>query len=520
MQAQNNPELEEILAECSVSIEKHALMFHSGRFNKPFGPRHGELFEVLDDNSVKKVLFIAHRGFGKTSLLNFALPSQYIHHPGVKDVSYIVTVSASATSAVIQSENLKMELMGSEISKAVIGDIKTDNFSKEQWTTSNGVRIFPRGNHQQIRGILFGNARPGLIVVDDLENSESVMSKEQRVKLKEWFLTDLMNAIDPAGTDWRIIVGGTILHEDALLQDLRDDSSWTKIEIPLCDDKFKSYWPMRFSDDRVKEIREGYVNQGFVEGFYREFMNISNPREDAAFRPEYFVHYNESDLDLNNAPGVDNFVIVDPAKTAKVHSDDSAIVGVASDNIKNMIYLRDCVNGKFFPNDIYRETFDMAERINARVIGIEVTGLNEFILQPFLDEMLRRGKIYEIVELKARKGEGDYAARGRGKEGRVAAMVSYFRTGRILLNATCSGPLESQLLAFPRSKYWDVMDAFAYFIEMRALGMRYFSSDVPKEDELAQYRVNKKEQKELEKAYEQLKDQDAEAIPEGVYSVI
>ncbi len=519
-QLQTNPELDEILAKCAVSIEAHSKMFHPERFDRPFGPRHSELFEVLDDKSVKRILFVAHRGFGKTSLLNFALPSQHIHFPEVKGVNYVVTVSASATSAVMQSENLKLDLLGNSISKAVIGDIKTSSFSKEEWTTSNGVRIFPRGSGQQIRGILFGNHRPGLIVVDDLENSESVMSKEQRIKTKNWFLTDLMDSVDLAKDDWRIVVGGTILHEDALLQDLRDDPSWVVVDIPLCDEYFKSYWPARFTDEKVLEIRQRFIDQSFIEGFYLEFMNIANPREDAAFRPEYFNHYNEADLDLNNAPGVDNFVIVDPAKTAKQHADFTAIVGVGSDNVRNLIYFRDCINKHLYPNKIYKETFDMADRLNARVIGIEVTGLNEFILQPFIDEMLRRGKNYEIVELKARKGEGEYSARSRGKEGRVAAMVPYFRTGRILLNSTCSGILEIQLLAFPRAKHWDVMDAFAYFIEMRAIGMRYFTSEYPREDELVQYRMNKKEQKELEKAYSLLRDQDAEAIPEHVFEVI
>ena len=39
--------------------------------------------------------------------------------------------------------------------------------------------------------------------------------------------------------------------------------------------------------------------------------------------------------------------------------------------------------------------------------------------------------------------------------------------------------LEQQLLMFPRSALWDLMDAEAYIIEMLELGERYFS---PKED--------------------------------------
>jgi hypothetical protein len=36
--------------------------------------------------------------------------------------------------------------------------------------------------------------------------------------------------------------------------------------------------------------------------------------------------------------------------------------------------------------------------------------------------------------------------------------------------------LEQQLLSYPKSKRWDVMDAFAYVIEILEMGLRYFSS--------------------------------------------
>jgi hypothetical protein len=41
-------------------------------------------------------------------------------------------------------------------------------------------------------------------------------------------------------------------------------------------------------------------------------------------------------------------------------------------------------------------------------------------------------------------------------------------------NKACCGGLESQLLAFPRSRLADIMDALAYIVEMMELGERYF----------------------------------------------
>jgi hypothetical protein len=45
-------------------------------------------------------------------------------------------------------------------------------------------------------------------------------------------------------------------------------------------------------------------------------------------------------------------------------------------------------------------------------------------------------------------------------------------------------PLENQLLAFPRSKLWDVMDAWAYLLKLFHLSNRMFVMD-EKEDSKA-----------------------------------
>jgi hypothetical protein len=50
-------------------------------------------------------------------------------------------------------------------------------------------------------------------------------------------------------------------------------------------------------------------------------------------------------------------------------------------------------------------------------------------------------------------------------------------------NPTCCGPLEAQLMSYPRSKYLDVMDVFSYIVEMLELGERYTQGEMPADDE-------------------------------------
>jgi phage terminase large subunit-like protein len=193
---------------------------------------------------------------------------------------------------------------------------------------------------------------------------------------------------------------------------------------------------------------------------------------DAPFQQKYFSHYSEREKNLNKERNIESVVLVDPAKTANVSSAFTAIVGIGIDTASNILYVRDIINERLHQDEIYEKSFEMCKRLKARVLGVEVTGLNEFISYPFQTWITKEGLNIEFVELKARGGK-----MAIGKEDRVKALVPFYRRGLILHNsdAMVCAPLEQQLLSFPRSKYWDVMDATAYIVELLELGERYFS---------------------------------------------
>lgn len=471
--SKNQDELDELIAKCSVSLKHHSMFFfggEEGRFSRPFSPNHEKLFEAYDDPSVKKLLVLAHRGFGKTSIFNLAVPSQHILF---KKSKFIVPVSATSDSAIMQSENLKRELLSNQVTRALVGDIRSDEtFAKDNWITTDGVRVYPRAPGQQIRGILHGNSRMDLGICDDLETVEGVMTPERRTKTKDWFLDDFSRAVNMATGDYRLIVVGTILHQASLLEDLRDDPTWTVVDLPLCDDDWHSRDQFFMSDENVKNLKYEYEVQGKLENFYREYMNTCTPAEDATFRKEFFRYYSPADMDFNDDE-YETMVLLDPAKTGKQHNDFTAIVGLSVHNRSQKIYIRDIVNKHLSPDQIYKQTYAMADRLGATVIGYEVTGLNEFITQPMETELARSGRQLELIQLKARKGEGEYSMKNKGKEGRIASLAPYYRAHSIYHIEKVCDVLETQLMAFPRARHDDVMDCLAYVIEMLALGQRF-----------------------------------------------
>jgi len=276
---------------------------------------------------------------------------------------------------------------------------------------------------------------------------------------------------------------------------LLESPDWASARLEACDDDLHSVAPHFVSDAVIKSKWDKAVNAGETDSFFQEHRNLPISSKDSSFPQEYFKYYNlppeknlregidlklfDSEVQLDQ--NIETVIILDPAKTVKIHSAESAIVGIGIDLNSARLYVRDIISDKMYPDEIYDAMFGMGQMLGAKVLGIEETSLNEFIRQPIKNEMFRRGSFFELIWLKARGG--------MKKELRVKELVPYYRGGYIYHNASCinTRKLEQQLLMFPRSKLWDIMDALAYIIEMLELGERYFSPTNNPEDSEAEY---------------------------------
>jgi len=465
-----NSELEDLLMACYRSTKVAAKTFFPERFDAPFTKLHDEIFDLIDSDA-PRIAIAAPRGMGKTSIVGLAKTAQGILF---RDKHFIPYVSMSHDVAMLQTENLKRELVSNQTIKKLFGSVKTksaegmdESFSKKSWVAFDSL-IMPRGAGQQLRGILFGNHRPDLYIVDDLEDPSEIENDAIRQARKQWFSADLLKSVSRYDRNWKIIYIDTLKHEDSLLQDLLDSPDWESVRLELCDDNLESHVPEFLSSEEIQKEYEYHKSLGQIDIFYREYRNLAIAMDDAVFQPGLFQYYDPSELDHSK---VEFFVIVDPAKTVKLHSAESAIVGIGLDRHSQKIYFHDCVARKMYPDELYNEIFQMAARLRANAVGLEVTSLNEFITQPIRNEMLRRGVYFQLVELRARGGE---AGSGKGKQKRVAQLAPYYRQGLVFHNQNVSRPLELQLMSFPRPKRWDIMDAFAYVIEMMDIGDRWF----------------------------------------------
>ena len=485
-----NPEerkaLEEVLMQCHLNTQVAAKVLFPDVFTSDFSILHDQIFKLIDAGH-RKIAIAAPRGLGKTSIARTVLAKKILY----RDVNFACYVSNSATSAEMQTENIKRSLQSNRMIRQLFGNIKIsdnpfsddDTFSKKAWVAFGNTFVLPRGWGQQVRGLNWANYRPQLVIIDDLENKDEIRNEDIRMKMKEWFFSDLLKTESMYGEPCIFIYIDTIKHEDSLLQNLLDAPEWASIKLAICDDNFVSYDENYMTTDEIKQEYEDHRSKGLTDLFFMERMNVPISLEDAVFQTKQFKYFNDYGDELKiyekdktitiRKSDLTIVVIVDPAKTVKLHSAESAVVTIGVDRKSRRIFVLDIESSKLKPDQLYDVMFGAVMRHKARILAVEVTSLHQFISQPIESEMRVRGIYPFYVELKAT---------GK-KEDRVATLATHYRLGYMYHNKANCHKLEVQLQWFPRSKLWDVMDATAYITKLMDEIAFYFDPEDLPEDE-------------------------------------
>ena len=472
--------LDDILVECYRSTKLFAKTFFPDTFNAEFSPLHDQIFDLIDEGG-NKIVIAAPRGIGKTTIARTVAAKSILY----RDKRFIDYISNSATSAEMQTENIKMELLTADGVSQIFGHIRESSldlrkdeskmFSKKTWVANGHTIIVPRGSGQQIRGQNWIRYRPDLFIIDDLEDTDTLDNEDQRKKRLIWFTGDVEKAKPMIGKDWRYIYIDTVKHEDSLIEHLLESDDWDGLRLSICDDEYHTLAPTFVSQKDLDNELKRHRREKIMDVFAREYQSIPISKEDASFSAEYFQYYQEGDKKfIDRKSSMAHVVIIDPAKTTKLHNAQSGIVVWSIDSETGAMYMREARGEFYHPEQLYTDAFNTCMRYGSRTLAVEVTGLEEFIKHPLRNEMIRLGYNFDLVWLKARSGKGEFSGLHGGKKARVASLVSYYRQGLIYHNEVGCGAYEKQLLGFPKSKRWDIMDAAAYIVELMEMSLTYF----------------------------------------------
>jgi hypothetical protein len=286
--------------------------------------------ERLALNRLSNVVVMLPRGFGKTTLVNTIT----LHNTVYRDHPVALYLSAVSGHAKTQLENVGKQLLSNELLRSVYGELVPAQRSGYSWSSSeglfqtlNGVTLVAKGQDGQVRGTNYGGHRPTWIVGDDLETVETVSTPAQRQKVLKWFYGDVEPTLPlvaregaPAG---RLIVIGTLLAEDALLNRLKSDPKWHVVQLGAKLDKGGWLWPEAFGEAQWTETHERYSRQGLQSVFWLEYGN-KIVRDAAAVFPEEQIVVRPQPLERFPLRAI----ALDPAISSAAGADFSAIVVV------------------------------------------------------------------------------------------------------------------------------------------------------------------------------------------------
>jgi len=493
--------IDELLYRCSLDMKFAAKTLFYEHFYRPFSPKiHDPIFAALQDKSLRYLNVISGRKAGKTTILNLAYPAYEILFADYDP--YIVPISHTTTHSIKQSQNLKKEFSSNYILKFIIedvwGDITGDEDSKEIWGFNfrnpdgevvKRAIIEPRGFGQQIRGLISGNLRPNLYLVDDLwtlDDARSDMSDPRSIASKkwDWFHGDLLSSLSEAEGDYfRVINLGTPLGDNSLSERLAEISitydeylkrrkagetvrEWVTIRVPVCDESYNSYWEEQHPTEDLKRKAELFKKNKQYRVFCREYMAKNVAGDNAALEEWMFqIYYPETEAELNRNPMLRSMVIVDPAREADVEHDPTAITGVSIDIETGKIKIRESICENLHRDDIINEAFAMGLRLKASHIVVEDAGLGEHIRTPFINENIRRLLGFDFFWAKPR---------GKSKEIRVSWITPYLRVGDIQFNRYIADYFLQEGVAFPYGKSDHRLDTLAYIAQVMEECSDYF----------------------------------------------
>ncbi|MBF0096245.1 MAG: phage terminase large subunit [Magnetococcales bacterium] len=91
--------------------------------------------------------------------------------------------------------------------------------------TRNGIKLQAFGSCQRMRGLRHGPHRPDLVILDDLENDQNVLSRDQRDKTEKWLNRAVLN-LGPPDDSMDVVMIGTVLHHDSVLSRILNNKMW------------------------------------------------------------------------------------------------------------------------------------------------------------------------------------------------------------------------------------------------------------------------------------------------------
>ncbi|MDO4587371.1 MAG: phage terminase large subunit [Planctomycetia bacterium] len=453
---------------------------------------HYWLANELDTATCKrntKINLLAPRCSAKSTLGTLAYP---LREAVENREHYIWIISDTKSQALCHLTNIAYELFNNQLLRnfySFLNQSYAIHFSGNRIKISNGVVLESYGTGQRIRGLRFKENRPSLIICDDIQNEDHILSLNRRNRSRQWFYGTLMKA---GNTRTNFLQLATALHQEAIAYELTKNQGWISkvfksiINEPYRQDLWK-IWESIFCDATLKNSSdEAYLyycknkndmdlgasvlwkeNENIYDlmrsrlesgeqTFLREKQNSPINYDLCEFSEKYFEH----NIWCNALPKefVVSALALDPSKGKEAsYCDYTAFVYVVLGN--DDIFYVDSNICKQQLSEMIEHSIQLLKKYNPDLFGIETNQFQELI-KVELEKKLHENELYHIQP---------YPILNKtNKTFRIRRLEPYLSANklRFLTKSKSNQLLIEQLKYFPLGDHDDGPDALEMAVRM------------------------------------------------------
>jgi len=434
----------------------------------------------------------APRGHAKSTLTTLILPLWCIAGRHRRFIGVISDTTAQAEEFL---ESIKAEL---EVNERLREDFAEACGEGRTWKagkiiTRNGVKVACWGKRKRLRGTRFGNRRPDLVILDDLENDEHVDSPEQREKDRKWFFKAVMKV---GGTYTVTLVIGTLLHYDSLLARLLKQPGWTgkkwqavmqwstsplwetweRIFCEPGNDLAETEADRFFDRHRAGMLAGTRVLWPAVEDYYTlmkmrlsdgpaffdsEKQNDPIDPGDCLFQEEWFTYFDDGGMN-SGALQEDYkacYCAIDPSMGHQSRKSDPSALLIGGVRENGVVDILEADIQKRHPDALMEALFEYHRRYNFERVAIEEVQFQELFKDQVIREGAKRGLYLSVQGVRP---HSDKTLRISKLQPHIkSGLIRFRKRDRILLD---------QLKYFPKADHDDGPDALEMLFCLIAKG--------------------------------------------------
>jgi len=424
--------------------EGHELLF--GSSHEDSTPAfHRDLIADYWSDAPSRVL-LGFRGSGKSTRAEEYLTLELL---GGRYRSILI-VGPSEQRAVEHLESVSRELQMNDGIRAVFGEPQITTLTQTKIVLRNGRSILAVGRGQNIRGIKQLGVRPELILVDDFEDEENVLTPEGRRAMLRWFLRALRLACHPR---WKVRVLATVMDADCVPLLLSRLEGWPVSRYPVsyvdAEGNEVPLWPSRFSLEWITRTRAEYRALGELEGWRMEMeCEAGLAAGERVFRLEH------RRVVLREHTYEATYCMYDPARTVGRKSSTTGKAVWSWHHRKLIVW--DLEAHRWLPDEMVRDVVSTSERWDPVWVGVEQNSLDEWLWTPLREEGERRGVVVPYRRVNAPRDKLKF----------IEALQLKFEAGEVEFAREPDPDVWSQFMGFPRPPI-DAPNALAYALLLR-----------------------------------------------------